>query len=112
MAVMLMLQFRRRPDAINGRSILTKAQEAKRRLLPSESAGLPGIEKYIVELKAIDTSGAPADVRDALRVYVAALEHNAEVRRNHGDTNGAAEGWIKAEVNFARSASHSPSTAF
>lgn len=109
---MVAMQFGRRSDVIKAQAVLTQAREAKRRFLPSESAGLPGIEKYIAALKEIDTSGAPAEIHDALQRYIATLEHNADVRRNHGDMNGAAERWIKAEVNFARAASHSPSTAF
>ena len=46
-------------------------------------------EKFLSDLKAIDTEGAPQPVRDAFTKMLAAVESNLAVRRAGGDTNKA-----------------------
>ena len=42
-----------------------------------------------LDLKGIDLTGAPQDVRETMAAIIRAVEENATVRRTGGDTNAA-----------------------
>ena len=46
-------------------------------------------EKFLSDLKAIDTKGAPKAVQDAFTKLLATVQSNLAVRRSGGDTNKA-----------------------
>ena len=79
---------RLRPTANAANSIRAAYHRAEQPVLRPGS-GLPEVDQFARDLRAIDLTGAPRDVRDAMDAMIAVVEHNAIVRRSGGATNEA-----------------------
>ncbi len=65
--------------------------------------GIPEIERFIADLKAVDLTDAPPSLPLLLSNYIAAAEQNVIVRRAQGDTNAANDVVAAAKRAFTSS---------
>ena len=62
--------------------------------------GLPAVEKFASDLKAIDLKRAPEAVHHAMARMIQAVEKNAAVHRAGGNTNAANDDLAMARRDF------------
>src|SRR5688572_12882008 len=86
LAALILPRLRPSADAANRiREAYSRAEEPVSR----PGSDLPEVDQFARDLKGIDLTGAPQDVRETMAAIILAVEGNATVRRTGGDTNAA-----------------------